>query len=196
MSHENLFTSFARHITLTPSEQKKIAEAFKLKKLKKRQLIISEGDVCRFEIFVSRGMLRAYTIDGKGDEHVAMFAMEGWWTSDLYSFLTETPATQNIEALEDAELFVIEKTELEKLYEEVPKLERFFRILLQNAFVANQQRIMATISQTAEERYLNFINKYPTIEQRAPQHQIASYLGMTAETISRIRRQRMEQNKK
>ena len=145
-----------------------------------------------FENFVNKGCLRAYTVDEQGQEHIAMFGIEGWWISDMYSFLTNTPATQNIDALEDSEVLSIEKSDLEKLYDHVPKFNRFFLKLLQNAFVAHQRRILAANSQTAEEQYLDFITRYPSLEQRVPQHQIASYLGMSPETISRIRRQRSQ----
>jgi CRP-like cAMP-binding protein len=156
--------------------------------IRKRQFLLQSGDVSKHESFVVKGLLRAYTVDKSGYEHVVMFAAESWWISDLYSFLTQAPGTQNIDALEDSEVLQIEKTDLEKLYLKVPKFDRFFRILLQNAFVANQQRIISSISLTAEEQYLDFIKKYPSLEQRVPQHQVASYLGITPETISRIRR--------
>jgi CRP-like cAMP-binding protein len=188
--YELILQNVSRHIRLTKEEEKIFTSLLKERKLRKKQYLLQAGDASRYEHFVSKGLLRAYTVDAKGQEHIAMFAMEGWWTSDLYSFLTNTPATQHIDALEDSEVLSIEKPDLERLYTEVPKFERFFRILLQNAFVANQQRILASISQTAEEQYLNFIKKYPSLEQRIPQHQIASFLGITPETISRIRKQK------
>jgi CRP-like cAMP-binding protein len=177
----------ARHIQLDDAEFEFFTGLLKHRKLRKKQYLLQEGDVARYENFVVKGLLRAYTVDNKGQEHIAMFAMEGWWISDLYSFLANTPTAQNIDALEDSEVLSIEKGDLEKLYAEVPKFERLFRILLQNAFVANQQRILASISQTAEQQYMAFIKKYPMLEQRIPQHQIASFLGITPETISRIR---------
>jgi len=185
-----LLTNISKHITLDDREIAIMKSVCKTRTLRKRQYLLQAGDVSRFENFITKGLLRAYTVDHEGHEHIAMFGMEGWWISDLYSFLTETPATQHIDALEDSEVISIEKTDLEKLYKEVPKFERFFRILLQNAFVANQNRIIASISQTAEEQYNGFVEKYPSLEQRIPQHQIASYLGITPETISRIRKQR------
>jgi CRP-like cAMP-binding protein len=187
--HERLFENIRRHIELTSSEQQKIAKVFQLRSLRKKQFLLQAGDIARHETFIGKGLLRAYTVDHAGDEHIAMFGMENWWIGDLYSFLTQTPATQNIDALEDAEVLQIEKGDLEKMYQEIPALNRLFRILLQNAFIANQQRVLASISQTAEQQYLAFIKKFPSLEQRVPQHQIASYLGITPETISRIRRQ-------
>jgi CRP-like cAMP-binding protein len=192
--HDLIFQNIAKHIELTEDEKKYFFSMLKPRKIRKKQYLLQAGEVSHFENFVTKGLLRAYTVDAKGQEHIAMFAMEGWWISDLYSFLTETPATQYIDALEDTEILSIEKPDLEKLYLQVPKFDRFFRKLLQNAFVANQQRILAGISQNAEEQYLAFIKKYPSLEQRIPQHQIASFLGITPETISRIRRNQVGGN--
>jgi CRP-like cAMP-binding protein len=183
-----ILENISRHISLSDREAEYVISLLKQRTVRKRQFLLHSGDVSRHETFIVNGLLRAYTVDKSGHEHIAMFASEGWWISDLYSFLTQSPGTQNIDALEDTDVLQIEKQDLEKLYLEVPKFDRFFRILLQNAFVANQQRILTSISQTAEEQYLAFIKKYPSLEQRVPQHQVASYLGITPETISRIRR--------
>lgn len=183
-----ILENISRHIDLTEEEADYFISLLKQKTIRKRQFLLQSGEISRHETFVVKGLLRAYIIDKSGYEHVAMFASEGWWISDLYSFLTQSPGSQNIDALEDTEVLQIEKDDLERLYLEIPKFDRFFRILLQNAFVANQQRILASISLTAEEQYLAFVKKYPSLEQRVPQHQVASYLGITPETISRIRR--------
>ncbi len=188
--YDVILKNISRHIQLLPEEEKLFISFLKQRKLKKKQYLQQAGEICRFENFVTKGLLRAYTVDDKGQEHIAMFAMEDWWISDLLSFLTNTPATQHIDALEDSEVLSIEKSDLEKLYSAVPKLERLFRVLLQNAFVSSQQRILGSISQSAEEQYLAFIGKYPSLEQRIPQIQIASFLGITPETISRIRKNR------
>jgi CRP-like cAMP-binding protein len=187
--HDLLFANITKHVQLTDTDRQKVKGAFKLRRIRKKQFLLQAGDVALHENFVCNGLLRAYAVDADGHEHIAMFGMEDWWIGDLYSFLTQTPATQHIDALEDSEVLQIEKADLEELYKELPQLNRFFRILLQNAFVANQQRALAAISQTAEEQYLAFLKKFPSLEQRVPQHQIASYLGITPETISRIRRQ-------
>jgi CRP-like cAMP-binding protein len=183
-----------KHIDLSGHDQSKIKSYFKIRRLKKKQFLLNAGDVCRLETFVAKGLLRSFQILEDGSEAVAMFGSEGWWISDLYSFLTETPATQNIEAIEDSEVLCIEKKELDQLYREVPQLERMFRILLQNAFVANQKRVLDSISQSAEERYLAFIQKYPDLEKRLSQQQVSLYLGITPETISRIRKNQMRKN--
>jgi CRP-like cAMP-binding protein len=185
---ELIIQNVSKYVQLTEPEVALFTSLLKSKKIRKRELLLRTGEISHCETFIVKGLLRAYTIDKSGYEHVVMFAMEDWWISDLYSFLTQTPSTQNIDALEDTEVLQIEKQDLERLYVQVPKFDRFFRILLQNAFVANQQRILASISQTAEEQYSAFIKKYPSLEQRVPQHQVASYLGITPETISRIRR--------
>jgi len=160
----------------------------KQRKIRKKQYILQAGDVCRYESFVISGCLRAYYVDDKGQEHILQFAVEDWWIGDMHSFLTETPATYNIDALEESELLQLDKASLEKLYKLVPQFERFFRIKIQNAFIHLQQRIIASMSETAEQRYLQFIEKYAELEQRLPQHQVASYLGITPEFLSRIRK--------
>jgi CRP-like cAMP-binding protein len=137
---------------------------------------------------VAKGCLRSYTVHENGSEHIFQFAIEGWWMGDMYSFLTGEPATMNIEALEDSELIVMDLASRERIFEEVPKFERFMRILLEKNYIANQRRVNAMLGQTAEERYRAYIDKYPQIVQRVPQHMIASYLGITPETLSRVRK--------
>ena len=179
----------SKYIELSADEVERFKSFLKHRKLRKRQYLLQAGEVSTFETFVLSGCLRSYSVEDDGTEHIVQFAIENWWIGDLYSFLTGAPATLNIDAIEDSEVFTIERNDLERLYREIPKFERMFRILFQNAFVAHQRRILSKNSQTAEEQYIEFIGKYPSIEQRVPQHQIASYLGMSAETISRIRKQ-------
>lgn len=182
-----LLQNIARHIQLEPEESKFFISLLKVRHLKKKEFLLRAGEVCRYETFVLEGCLRNYFLDEKGDEHILQFSVEDWWTSDLYSLLTRTPATQFIDALEDSTVAMLEQDNLERLYRQVPKFERFFRIMLQNAFIAQQQRILQSIGSTGEERYLAFRKKYPTLEQRLPQHQIASFLGITPEFLSKIR---------
>jgi CRP-like cAMP-binding protein len=188
--YDLILANISKFIQLTEDEKQIFISRLRHRKFRRKQYLLQAGDISRHENFVISGLLRAYTLDSKGQERIAMFAIEDWWISDMYSFLTETPATQHIDALEDTEVLSIEKPDLEALYIEVPKFERFFRIILQNAFIAGQKRILSSISQSAEEQYLAFIKKYPGLEQRIPQNQIASFLGITPETISRIRRQK------
>ncbi len=180
-----------KYIHLTPEEFKHFISLARLRKLRKRQYLLQAGDVCRYESFVLKGCLRAYTVDDKGQEHIVQFAIEDWWIADLNSFFTQTPATYNIDALEDCELLQLDKPSHETLYKDLPQFERFFRIMIQNAFIALQQRVISGMSITAEKRYLQFVDKYPQLEQRLPQHQIAAYLGITPEFLSRVRKKRI-----
>jgi CRP-like cAMP-binding protein len=183
-----LYQKINEKITLTEDEFNLCKTLFSPKKLRKKQYILQEGDVCKYNIFVTKGLLRAYTIDDKGSEHILQFALEGWWTADLYSFFTEEPSLFNIEALEDSELLLITRPSWESLLQQLPAFERYFRILIQNNLIATQRRLMESLSETAERKYLKFMKTYPESVQRVPQHMIASYLGITRETLSRLRR--------
>ncbi|HET8854940.1 MAG TPA: Crp/Fnr family transcriptional regulator [Salinimicrobium sp.] len=157
------------------------------KKLRKKRFLLQDGDPCKYTVFVEKGLLRSFTIDEKGNEHILQFSLEGWWAADLYSFLTGEASNYNIEALEDSELLMITKPSWDILLEEIPAFERYFRILIQNNLIATQRRLMRTLSETAEEKYQNLLKDFPDIIQRVPQHMIASYIGITRETLSRIR---------
>ncbi len=162
------------------------------KKLRKRQYLLQEGDVSKYTAFVEKGMLRTFTVDEKGNELILQFSMEGWWAGDLYSFLTEEPSQFHIEAMEECELLLITKSSWDILLNKVPAFERYFRILIQNSLIATQRRLMSSMSESAEEKYTKLINNFPGCLQRIPQHMVASYLGITPETLSRIRGQMSE----
>jgi CRP-like cAMP-binding protein len=134
-------------------------------------------------------VLRSYTVDDKGTDHIIQFALEDWWIADIYSFLTSEPSLYNIDAMEDAELLLITKPAQDEMVLAVPKMERYLRLLMQSSLIALQRRLMGSLSFTAEDRYLQLIASCPGIVQRVPQHQVASYLGITPETLSRIRKQ-------
>jgi CRP-like cAMP-binding protein len=185
---EVLVKAINEKVSLTEKEQESCKAYFTPKKLRKKQYLLQQDDVCKYTAFVEKGVLRAYTVDDKGYEHIIQFALEGWWVSDIYSFLTGEPSIYNIDALEDAELFLLTKSSNEAMLENVPKMERYFRILSQNALVAMQRRLVRSQSQSAEEKYSNLVATYPDIIQRVPQHMIASYLGITPETLSRTRK--------
>lgn len=187
--YDAILAHVGQFVSLEPAEADYFTSLLRYRLLRKRQYLVQAGDVCKFDSFVVKGCLRTYFVDERGAEHVVQFAVESWWTGDLYSFLSGSPAAYNTDALEDSELLQIDQASLDGLYERVPKFERFFRILSQRAFVAAEQRVIATISQTAEERYRHFIERYPGLDQRVPQHLIASYLGFTPEFLSRIRKQ-------
>jgi len=151
--------------------------------------LLNEGDICKHLTFVNSGCLREYTIDNKGAEHIIQFAIEDWWVSDLNSFLSGLPATHNIDALQDSEVLLLEKSSRNKLLEECPKMERFFRLLLESNYIVTHQRVADSLSKSAEERYLRFIKTYPKLFEQIPQNQIASYLGITPQSLSRIRKE-------
>ena len=182
-------------VSLTEEEYASFKSLFLPKKLRKRQYLLQEGNVCRYQAFVEKGILRTFTIDERGSEHILQFASEGWWMADLSSYLTNEPSIFNMEALEDAELLLIDKASWDLAMERVPKLERYFRILIQNHLIATQKRLLQSLTETAEEKYLRFEKTYPHCVQRVPQHMIASYLGVTRETLSRMRKQRAERTK-
>jgi len=179
----------SRYIQLTTGEQSVFLSKVKFRKYLKGQFVVQNGDICRHESFVLSGCLKTFYIDNDGHEHIVMFAIEDWWTADLGSFISQTPADLNVQCLEDSELIEISYNDLQQLYIEIPKLERFFRIIIQNAFVAAQKRIINNLSLPAMERYIRFRDQYPKIEQRVPQYMIASYLGITKEFLSKIRAQ-------
>ena len=193
---ELLRQKITEKIVLTEEEFDFCKSLFKPKKLRKRQYLLQEGDVCIYQGFVEKGMLRSYTIDEKGNEHILQFAPEGWWAADLSSYITSEPSLFNIEALEDSELLLLNKASWDQLMQTVPKFEHYFRILIQNNLINTQKRLIQSLSQSAEEKYIKFTKTYPECVQRVPQHMIASYLGITRETLSRLRRQMVHSGKK
>lgn len=177
-----------KHIELNEEEIQFFSSMLSYRKINKKEFLLQQGDVCKTENFIVKGCLKTYSLDSNGNEHILMFGIEDWWVGDLYSFLTQTPSNYFVEALEDSEFIQISKDNLDELYVEVPKFERFFRLILQNAFIAQQQRIEQNLAYTAEERYLDFQKKYPTLEQRISQKQIASFLGITPVFLSMLRK--------
>lgn len=192
---EPLIKNLSRFVSLTSGEAAIIESLFSHKKFRKKQYILQEGNISRVESFIIKGVARTYEVDSEGQEHVVQFGLEDWWIGDLYSFLTETPSVYNIDCIEDTELLQINKPDLDRMYEQVPKMERHFRIMMQHAYIAATRRVSGTLSKSALERYDDFITKYPQIEQRVPNHQIASYLGITPQSLSRIRSQATARNK-
>lgn len=178
-----------RHIHLTEKEFDFFVQHLSWRKLRKRQFLLQAGEVCRYNFYVVKGCLSMYEIDEAGRERVLHFATENWWTGDLYSFLTQMPTSFHIECLEDAEFLQIEAQCMENLYAQIPKFERFFRILVQNSLIATHRRLISVMSRSATERYYEFIEKYPDLDQRIANHHIASYLGIAPESLSRLRKE-------
>jgi len=178
-----------KRVHLTDEEFDSIKKFFVPKTIKKHQFLLNEGIVCKHLGFVNSGCLREYTIDNKGIEHIIQFAIADWWVSDLHSFLSGLPATNNIDALQDSEVLLLEKSAREELLDNCPKMERFFRLLNEANQVAVRKRITDSLEASAEERYLKFIKTYPKLYGQVPQNQIASYLGITPQSLSRIRKE-------
>jgi len=186
--YEALVESLKNYIELTDDEINLLISKVELKKVRKKQWLLTPGEYSHAKYFISKGCFRAYCIDDNGHEHITKLSMEGWWISDIQSFLSGEPATQYVEALEDGEVVVFPKTVLEELCDQIPQLNKYFRLLYQLALCNNQQRIFRTISNTADKHYLQFIDQFPALEQRVPQYMIASYLGITPEFLSKIKK--------
>ncbi|WP_158796923.1 Crp/Fnr family transcriptional regulator [Pedobacter sp. L105] len=186
--HEFIFANFALHIQLDAAETEYVQSKLLFRTVKKNAVLLHPDETCRNIYFVNKGCLRIFNTDKEGEEHNILFCPENWWVADLASFSTQTPAFYAISALEETEVFYFSYPVLEELYIEVPKMERFFRILVQNGFHMHQQRITSELSKPAEERYQSFRRLYPKLEQRITQKHIASYLGITPVFLSMIRK--------
>lgn len=186
--YERYFENLMSKVPISESDRQQIEPFLAVKKLRRRQYLLQEGDVWKQVAFVEKGALRMYTVAETGAEHIIQFAIEGWFIGDLFSFLTGEPATYTIEAIEDSDVIVMSKADHDHLLKTCPAYSSFHRELVTGAYIALQRRLNSMFSQSLEERYESFMSKYPNIAQRVPQHMIASYLGLTPETLSRVRR--------
>ncbi len=175
-------------MNITEKEEKLIYSAFEPIALKKKKTLLIPGEVCEYLYFITNGGLRSYFVDEKGTEHIYQIRLDNSWISDLESFFSQRPSKYYIEAIEDSQLLRLSNLDLEKLYEEVPQLERYFRILFQKAYVNALERLNATMWESAHERYNVMLKEHKDIFQRVPLVYIASYLGITPESLSRIRK--------
>jgi CRP-like cAMP-binding protein len=178
--------NIAKHISLSPDEQSFFISLLQVKKLRKKQYLNQEGDIAKGPSFVTSGILRGYSLDKNGYEHVIQFAPPGWWIGDMASMIKQQPAKLYVDALEDSEVLWLWKADLDKLYAQVPKFERFFRILAENSVATYQNRLINYLSLPAIERYAEFCKQYPSLIQRLPQKQVASYIGVTPEFLSKM----------
>ena len=188
MNFDLLISNISRHVSLTAEEREFFTSLLRLRSLANGEFLLREGDICKYQSFVIKGCLKTYYLDEMGLEHIIDFSIEEWWADDLYSFLTQTASKSNIKAIEDTDILQIGKPDLELLYQKIPKFERFFRILFQNAYIAQKEQINLALSAPARERYLLFIKKKPYAEKRFAQKDIASYLGVTPQFLSTLRR--------
>ncbi|OEJ99391.1 hypothetical protein A8C32_04520 [Flavivirga aquatica] len=184
-----LLNYISKYIVLSKKDEAVLMSKLIYRKYLKGQYIAQQGDVCKYECFVISGCTKMFFADEEGQEHIVMFSIEDWWTADMGSFITQTPADYNVQCIENTELVLFSYDVIEELYTEIPQLERFFRKIIEKAFVASQKRIVRSFSLSAKDRYLYFRNQYPKIEQRIPQYMIASYLGITKEFLSKIKGQ-------
>ena len=189
MNDKPLLDYIKKYIALTVEEEANLLSKIVHRNYLKDQYIVQQGDVCKSICFIISGCTKTFYMDMEGQEHIVMFSIEDWWTSDLGSFITQTPADFNVQCIESTQLIQFTYDNLEELYKEIPKLERLFRKIVERAFAASQKRIIRNFSLTAKERYQIFKKTNPKIDQRVPQYMIASYLGVTKEFLSKIKSQ-------
>lgn len=182
-----IIQNIARHIALSPAEQTHFLSLLQEKSIRRKRYLLRENEVCKHSAFVIKGCLRGYTLDSNGYEHILQFAPPDWWIADMYSLITQKPGNLNIDALEDTEVLLLAKTDQEQLYTDIPKFERFFRIITENSLVSSRQRLLDNLSLTAKERYERFCTRYPTLIYCLPQKQIAAYIGVTPEFLSKLK---------
>lgn len=185
---QNIIENVTRFINLSEKEEKIFTDSLTFQTFPKKTVLLREGEICQFEGYIQKGCVRVYYLDDNGFEVTILFAIEDWWISDIASFQEQKPSRLYIETLEDSEIFMLNPTTKEKLLTEIPKFERVFRMLVQRNLSTLQNRLVNTISKTASERYLEFIKVYPSIPQRVAQYYIASYLGVSKEFVSTIRK--------
>ncbi|PBQ34611.1 hypothetical protein CNR22_23480 [Sphingobacteriaceae bacterium] len=187
MDYQLLLQSVSKHISLTKNEEESFTALFQEKKLKKKQFLVHENEFNKFTAFVTKGCLRSYSVDRNGFEHIIQFAPPGWWIADMASVISNQPGKLNIDALEETTMLILTREDQLQLFEKIPKFERFFRIITENSIAANSHRLIDYMGLTAQERYFTFCNRYPTLMQSLPQKQIASYIGVTPEFLSKIK---------
>jgi len=186
-AYEALIANIQRFITLTDDERRYLSSILRTTTVRKKQYIVQPEFVCRYRSYVFSGSLRSYFVDHNGQEHTISLVIEDWWISDFYSYLYQTPATLFVEALEESTLLQLEYHAEEQLLERYPKFEKYFRILASRSVATLQKRMLSNLSLTAEQRYDEFLTKYPAIAARVPQYALASFLGITTEFLSKIR---------
>lgn len=186
--------NICKHISLSSKELEEFCSLFHQKSIGKKNFLLREGEICKFEGFVTKGLFRVFHIDNNGFEQVLYFAIENWWITDMDSFTNEKPSHLYIEALEESEVLLISKKDKEFAYNNIPKIEKLFRVMTQKTHIALQRRMIDNLSKTADQRYIDFIEKYPQLFQRLTNLQIAAYLGISHEFLSKIRKKISNKN--
>ena len=186
--YNNILQNIARYVSLSDTEKEKLISIIRTTKIKKRQFIDQPGYTCKYRNYVVKGAFRSYFIDNDGKEHTVQIAVEDWFVSDFYSYITQTPDTLYVEALEDSTIQQMTYDDIEGLCKEIHALSEYFRVSTEKAFAFSRKRALSNLSMTAEEKYLELLERYPDIVRRVPQKVIASYLGMTPEFMSKIRK--------
>ena len=184
--HQLIIDNVSRFIDLTEIEKQKYISLLTKVSIKRKAFLMQAGDIAKYEYFITKGCLKVYTLDENGAPHISMFAVEDYWTGDMASFITKQPSCYFIKATQDSELLGISRTNYELLFQEIPKFERFYRILYQRSLISYIRRSNQSISLTAEERYIKFKKKYPHIVSRITQKDLAAYIGVTPEFMSKI----------
>ncbi|MFY7945331.1 MAG: Crp/Fnr family transcriptional regulator [Crocinitomicaceae bacterium] len=192
---QQLLDYINERISLTDEEKNIVANAFHLRSFKKKEYFLEQGRPNRMEAFVVSGTFRVFHTDIKSTEHVLYFGFKDWWVGDSASFNSDIPSLLNVQALEESSLLFINWEDKERLYDSVPKLERLFRIITMRTLTVLQKRFFLTVGASAEDRYLELLERHPGIEQLVPQHQIASYLGILPESLSRMKKHLIERSK-
>ena len=187
LTDQLIFKNIAKHISLIDSEIQYLWSLMKKISLDKKEYILSQGKICNKIYFVDQGSLRAYNVNENGKESTIMFAVSDWWITAIDSFMNQKASSLTIVALENSTILELDYDNLQTLLLKIPKFERFFRILFQNAYIREQRRALHNISMSTEERYVQFIKKYPAIVEKITQKQIASYLGVTPEFLSALK---------
>ena len=188
MDYNLVLQNVSRHITLDREEIFHFTSLLTYKEIGRKEFVLQAGAIAKHINFIHSGALKAYYLDVKSDENIIMLAVDDWWVTDMYSFTSGKPAVQYISAIEDSVIFQLQKNDFDRLLVKIPVFERFFRILMQNAYIREQLRVIQNLSMPAEERYLNFLKKYPQLVQRVTQKQIASYIGVSPEFLSAMRK--------
>ena len=194
-NQKSIIAHLKNKVNLTEKEEEILASKLIHRTYLKGQYIVQEGDTYRYQTFIISGKVRTFYLDDNGNEHIIAFGIENWWVGDICSFTTQSPAEFNTQCLESTTVVQISYKDMEQLYLDIPALERYFRIIIQKAYGNMSKRIVRNHSLTAKERYLLFKEAYPEIIQRVPQYMVASYLGITKEFLSSIRKQITQETK-